>query len=54
MWACPRCGREFKNASQARYCSARPRTIDEYIALLDEGRRADLQLVRRALAQALP
>lgn len=54
MWKCPICKREFKNTEQSHYCSVKPKTIDEYIALQEEAKKADLCLIRAALQEALP
>ena len=54
MWKCPICKREFKNTEQSHYCSVKPKTIDEYIALQEEAKKADLCLIREALKEALP
>ncbi|MFR5635665.1 MAG: iron chaperone [Mediterraneibacter faecis] len=54
MWKCPNCGREFKNAEQNHYCLIKPKTIDEYIALQADEKRADLYLLRKILKDALP
>ncbi|MCI5700024.1 MAG: DUF1801 domain-containing protein [Lachnospiraceae bacterium] len=54
MWKCPICGREFKNTGQSHYCSVKPKTIDEYIALQEDSKRPDLCLIREALKEALP
>ena len=32
MWRCPKCGREFNNASNTISAARNPKTIDEYIA----------------------
>lgn len=54
MWKCPKCGRSFKNTNQDHYCIDKPKTIDEYIALQEESRQADLNLLRETLRAALP
>lgn len=54
MWKCPHCGREFKNTDQSHYCTVKPATIDEYIALQSEEKRNDLHLIRDTLRSALP
>lgn len=54
MWACPKCGRMFKNTGQSHYCTDKPKTIDEYIAMQDSSKQCDLCLIRDALRQALP
>ena len=54
MWSCPKCKREFKNTNQDLYCGVKPKTIDEYILMQDEDKRADLLLVRKTLKEALP
>ena len=54
MWICPKCKREFKNTNQDHYCAVKPKTIDEYILMQDEDKRADLLLVRKTLKEALP
>ena len=54
MWTCPKCGRTFKNTGQSHYCTDKPKTIDEYIALQDSAKQGDLRLIRDTLRQALP
>ncbi len=54
MWTCPQCGREFRKAGQHHYCGEKPATVDEYIAVQEEDKKADLMLVRHALQEALP
>lgn len=54
MWICPKCGREFQTPNQSHYCTQKPATIDEYIALQDEDKQPDLRLLRQTLRQALP
>lgn len=54
MWKCPKCGREFQHMNQSHYCGGKPKTIEEYIAYQDDGKQADLLLIRQALQQALP
>ena len=53
MWACPKCGREFKNQGQGHYC-VKPKTIDEYIALQEKPLRPFLQDIRCTIRAALP
>ncbi len=31
MWACPKCGREFKRTNQGHYCGKAPETVLNYI-----------------------
>lgn len=54
MWKCPICGRKFKNTEQSHYCSIKPKTIEEYIALQEDVKKADLCLIREVLKAALP
>lgn len=54
MWTCPKCGRTFKNTEQSHYCTYKPKTIDEYIALQDSAKQGYLCLIRDTLRQALP
>jgi len=54
MWTCPKCGREFNTLNQHHFCSQKPTTIDEYIALQEEAKQADLLLMRDTLKDALP
>ncbi|MDR0520196.1 MAG: DUF1801 domain-containing protein [Clostridiales Family XIII bacterium] len=54
MWKCPNCGREFENVGQHHFCSAPPKTIEEYIAAQDEGAQARLREVYAAIKAALP
>ena len=52
-WTCPKCGREFARQGQDHYC-IKPTSIDEYIALQDDGVRERLNEVRAVLRDALP
>ncbi len=54
LWRCPKCGREFKKRNQSHYCGEKPKTIDEYIMMQDEGKRADLRLIYQTLKDTLP
>lgn len=54
MWKCPKCGKEFKCINQSHYCGEKPKSIEEYIMRQDEGKQADLFLMRQTLRQALP
>lgn len=54
MWKCPKCGREFKSTEQSHYCGDKPKTIDEYINAQDSDKQADLLLMKKVLADALP
>lgn len=54
LWACPKCGRTFRNREQSHYCGEKPKSVDEYIAAQDEDKRADLFLMRDTLRAALP
>lgn len=42
MWKCPICEREFKNTEQSHFCSVKPKTIDEYIALSRKMRKKQI------------
>ena len=54
MWTCPKCARSFKKVNQSHYCGEKPKTVDEYIAGQDEGKRAELCMMRDTLRNALP
>jgi uncharacterized protein YdhG (YjbR/CyaY superfamily) len=54
MWQCPKCGREFKNASQNHFCGESEKTIDAYIAEQPEGVQPLLNQVRDAIRAAIP
>jgi len=54
MWTCPKCGRQFAKQDQQHYCTVKPKTIDDYIAMQDEDRQAELNVVREILRSALP
>lgn len=47
MWKCPICKREFKNTEQSHYCSVKPKTMDEYIALQEEAKKQIFALSER-------
>ena len=54
MWICPKCGREFKNASQNHFCGEPEKTIDAYIAEQPESIQTLLNQVRDAIRTAIP
>lgn len=54
LWKCPNCGREFKKTNQSHYCGEKPKTIDAYINMQDEEKRADLRLIHMTLKKSLP
>ena len=53
MWICPNCHRAFERQEQGHFCE-KPKTIDEYIAMQEEGARPRLREIRLILRQALP
>ena len=54
MWECPKCGREFKNTNQSRYCGTAPQNIEEYIAQQPENVQPYLRQIHDAIKNALP
>ncbi len=54
MWACPKCGREFKNENRGHYCGEAPQTIDEYIEAQPKSVRPILQKIRETIHAAAP
>lgn len=54
MWACPKCGRTFKNQNQSHYCGQAPKTIQAYIDAQRDEVKPYLEAVRNTLRDALP
>lgn len=54
MWTCEKCNREFKAQNQSHYCTDKPKTIDEYIAMYDLDTRLVLESVRNKIREVIP
>ena len=54
MWACPKCGREFKRTNQDHYCGKAPVSVDEYILRQDESIQPKLVCLKNTIRDVIP
>ena len=54
MWACPKCGRNFRNNNQSHYCGKAPQTIAEYIREQPEAVQPILRQLQETIHGAIP
>ena len=54
MWACPKCGRNFRNNNQSHYCGKAPQTIAEYIREQPEEVQPVLRQLQETIHAAIP
>ena len=54
MWACPKCGRNFRNNNQSHYCGKAPQTIAEYIWEQPEEVQPVLRQLQETIHAAIP
>lgn len=54
MWACPKCGRSFRNVNQNHYCGNAPETIEEYIREQPEQVQPPLRQLQETIQGAIP
>ena len=54
MWACPKCGRNFRNINQNHYCGKAPETIEEYILEQPEEVQPVLRHLQETIREAIP
>lgn len=54
QWTCPLCGRRFNNRNQSHYCTHKPQTIEEYIALQSKEIQPYLVRLDEIIRKALP
>ena len=54
MWACPKCGRNFRNNNQSHYCGKAPQTIAEYIREQPKEAQPILRQLQETIHAAIP